>query len=131
MLWTGIAIALEQVPSPTANWGGQGYPAVSNLQDCRDGRWQISDMRESPSHPLRWALTRRLRVGAGIPREAQDSLFEAFFTTKQPGQSTGLGPYIAYNILVHRREGIIRFESRPGSTCFQVVLPKRKNRSVS
>jgi signal transduction histidine kinase len=67
--------------------------------------------------------------GPGIPPEVRDRVFEAFFTTKEPGQGTGLGLYLAYNIVVNRHRGRIGFESRPGDTCFRVELPLRMRRS--
>ncbi|MFT6133706.1 MAG: signal transduction histidine kinase [Cyclobacteriaceae bacterium] len=37
--------------------------------------------------------------GQGIPNELQEKVTEPFFTTKEPGEGTGLGLYICYNIL--------------------------------
>ena len=61
--------------------------------------------------------------GPGIPPEVQPRLFEAFFTTKEPGVGTGLGLHISYNIVVNQHRGDIAFESRPGRTVFTVRLP--------
>jgi signal transduction histidine kinase len=69
--------------------------------------------------------------GAGIPSELQPRIFEPFFTTKAPGVGTGLGLHIAYNIVVHKHQGQIKVESRPGETRFQVMLPVRLARSTS
>jgi len=69
--------------------------------------------------------------GAGIPSELQPRIFEPFFTTKAPGVGTGLGLHIAYNIVVHKHQGQIKVESRPGETRFQVMLPVRLARSAS
>jgi signal transduction histidine kinase len=69
--------------------------------------------------------------GAGIPPELRPRIFEPFFTTKAPGVGTGLGLHIAYNIVVHKHQGRIEVESRPGETRFQVVLPVRLARSTS
>ena len=41
---------------------------------------------------------------------------------KPPGQGTGLGLDIAYNIVVNKHRGGSRC-FHPGSTCFQVELP--------
>jgi signal transduction histidine kinase len=61
--------------------------------------------------------------GPGIPPETQPRIFDSFFTTKPPGQGTGLGLDISYNIVVHRHRGDIGVESRPGRTTFRVRLP--------
>jgi signal transduction histidine kinase len=61
--------------------------------------------------------------GPGIPPEEQPRIFEPFFTTKAPGVGTGLGLHIAYNIIVHKHHGQIQVASKPGETCFRVVLP--------
>jgi signal transduction histidine kinase len=60
--------------------------------------------------------------GPGIPQEIQSRIFEPFFTTKPVGQGTGLG-LDAVSRIVRRHRANIRFETRPGDTCFQVRLP--------
>jgi signal transduction histidine kinase len=60
--------------------------------------------------------------GTGIPEEARPRIFEPFFTTKPVGEGTGLG-LDAVARIVRRHHGHIRFESKPGDTCFQVRLP--------
>jgi signal transduction histidine kinase len=60
--------------------------------------------------------------GAGIPESARSHIFEPFFTTKPVGEGTGLG-LDAVARIVRKHHGNIRFESKPGDTCFQVRLP--------
>jgi signal transduction histidine kinase len=60
--------------------------------------------------------------GAGIPASVRSRIFEPFFTTKQVGEGTGLGLDTVARI-VRKHRGNVRFESRPGDTCFQVRLP--------
>ncbi|MCX7605859.1 MAG: ATP-binding protein [Bacteroidia bacterium] len=60
--------------------------------------------------------------GPGIPKEIQDKIFEAFFTTKPAGEGTGLGLDISRKI-VEKHGGRIYFESEPGKTTFYVRLP--------
>ncbi len=62
--------------------------------------------------------------GPGIPKEIQDKIFEAFFTTKPAGEGTGLGLDISRKI-VEKHGGRIYFESEPGKTTFYVRLPIR------
>jgi signal transduction histidine kinase len=60
--------------------------------------------------------------GPGIPPDIQGRVFEPFFTTKPQGEGTGLGLDTVYRI-VRKHHGQIRFQSKPGDTCFQVRLP--------
>ena len=60
--------------------------------------------------------------GAGIPESVKTHIFEPFFTTKAVGEGTGLGLDTVARI-VRKHRGNIRFESKPGDTCFQVRLP--------
>jgi signal transduction histidine kinase len=60
--------------------------------------------------------------GAGIPASVRSRIFEPFFTTKPVGDGTGLGLDTVARI-VRKHRGNVRFESKPGDTCFQVRLP--------
>jgi signal transduction histidine kinase len=61
-------------------------------------------------------------TGPGIPKDAQDCIFDPFYTTKPPGEGTGIGLAITFNV-VRKHGGDILLESKPGCTCFQVRLP--------
>ncbi|MDP8960136.1 MAG: ATP-binding protein [Actinomycetota bacterium] len=62
--------------------------------------------------------------GPGIPGQVLPRIFEPYFTTKPPGQGTGLGLHVSYDI-VGRHGGDLRVDSRPGETTFRVFLPLR------
>ncbi|MEU0580649.1 ATP-binding protein [Streptomyces griseoincarnatus] len=62
-------------------------------------------------------------TGPGIPAEIRDRVFDPFFTTKPVGEGTGLGLDISWRIVVNKHHGSLRFESEPGDTRFQVLLP--------
>jgi signal transduction histidine kinase len=66
--------------------------------------------------------------GPGIPPEVQKHIFEQFYTTKEPGQGTGLGLFISHNIITLRHKGRIEIESKPGETTFRVTLPLQLER---
>jgi signal transduction histidine kinase len=65
-------------------------------------------------------------TGPGVPEEIHNRIFEPFFTTKGQSEGTGLGLDLVFRI-VRKHHGDIRFESRPGRTCFQVRLPLNPN----
>jgi signal transduction histidine kinase len=60
--------------------------------------------------------------GAGIPPEIQSRIFEPFYTTKGVSEGTGLG-LDAVTRIVRKHRGNVRFETKPGDTCFQIRLP--------
>lgn len=62
--------------------------------------------------------------GRGVPKENMEKIFEPFFSTKAPGQGTGLGLFVTRGI-VEKLEGRIELESRLGHGAeFRVILPK-------
>jgi two-component system NtrC family sensor kinase len=63
--------------------------------------------------------------GGGIPPEVKDKMFNPFFTTKPPGQGTGLGLSLSYDIIVKQHAGSIEVDTHPGEfTEFRVILPR-------
>ena len=60
--------------------------------------------------------------GEGIPEDIKAKIFQPFFTTKPPGEGSGLGLDIVRKI-VEKHQGTIDFESIPGQTTFIVSLP--------
>jgi two-component system, NtrC family, sensor kinase len=63
--------------------------------------------------------------GIGIPNEIKDRLFQPFFTTKPPGEGTGLGLSMSYDIITQQHGGSISVESRVGEYSeFAVRLPR-------
>jgi two-component system NtrC family sensor kinase len=66
-------------------------------------------------------------TGCGIPAEIRHRVFEPFFTTRPIGQGVGQGLAIARAVIVDRHQGVIDFESQPGSgTRFIIQLPTTK-----
>ncbi|MDF1766640.1 MAG: nitrogen regulation protein NR(II) [Gammaproteobacteria bacterium] len=58
--------------------------------------------------------------GPGIPKDIIDTLFYPMISGRAEG--TGLGLSIARDI-INRHHGLIECTSRPGATCFSIVLP--------
>jgi signal transduction histidine kinase/CheY-like chemotaxis protein len=62
--------------------------------------------------------------GAGIPEDVLESIFDPFFSTKDPGRGTGLGLAMVYGS-VQAHGGFIEVESTVGAgSNFRVFLPR-------
>ncbi len=81
---------------------------AKTIRDARPGRyvvWSISD------------------TGMGIAPEAVDRIWEPFFTTKPPGEGTGLG-LSTVRAIVSDHDGYVTLESQQGAgSTFTVYLP--------
>jgi signal transduction histidine kinase len=63
--------------------------------------------------------------GEGIAPEIRGKIFNPFFTTKPPGEGTGLGLSLSHDIIVKQHGGVIDFDTQPGEfTEFKVTLPR-------
>ena len=70
-----------------------------------------------------WVEIRVRDDGSGIPPEILPTIFEPFRTTKQGGQSAGLGLAVSKSV-VERHKGKIDVQSEPGrGTTFLIELP--------
>ena len=64
-----------------------------------------------------------LDTGPGLSADVLPRLFHPFFTTKPPGEGSGLGLSVSYGIIAEH-QGRLRAENRPeGGAVFTVELP--------
>jgi C4-dicarboxylate-specific signal transduction histidine kinase len=68
--------------------------------------------------------------GPGIAREHREKILMPFFTTKAPGQGTGMGLSVAAR-LVETNGGELRLERDQSHTTFVLSLVKKRNRRVA
>ena len=62
--------------------------------------------------------------GPGMPEDVRRRVFEPFFSTKPPGEGTGLGLSVSFFIISSNHKGTIHVESEPGQgTTFTILLP--------
>jgi two-component system cell cycle sensor histidine kinase/response regulator CckA len=76
------------------------------------------------TQPIRWVCLSIRDDGPGIAPETEDKIFQPFFSTKKKQNAAGLGLNVASGA-IQQLGGVLRHESAPGSTCFQILLPAR------
>ena len=92
--------------------------AVSGLPPGKPRRIELSASRTG-----REAVLRVRDTGPGVPQHLVPYLFTPFFTTKAPGEGTGLGLSLSYG-LVKAHGGLLEYAPRPqGGAEFRVTLP--------
>ncbi len=89
-------------------------------------RFEASRVVTQPGHPSlaagEWARFRVRDDGVGMSPETLERIYEPFFTTKGPGDGSGLGLSVVHGI-VEEHGGVILVESAPGrGTTFDVYL---------
>ena len=97
---------------------------IDNAVDAMNGKGEITIRTQDDGDQV---LVEIIDNGPGIPKEIQSRILEPFFTTKPPGQGTGLGLHISHDIVVNRHHGQLLVKSKPGETKFQIILPKQIN----
>ena len=99
--------------------------AINDAGNESQGRIEISTWNV-PSDNQKRKLTLVIRFednGKGIPADQIESVFDPFYTTKEPGKGTGLGLAVSYMVL-EKMGGTITVESCPHErTRFTIVLP--------
>jgi len=95
---------------------------IDNAIDAMNGEGEITLRTYEENDQV---VVEIIDTGPGIPEEIRSRVLEPFFTTKPPGQGTGLGLHVTHDIVVNRHHGLLKIESKPGETEFKVILPKR------
>jgi signal transduction histidine kinase len=96
-------------------------PTPAALAVPRDGDIFITTYGEGPM-----ACTEIRDTGPGIPEEHRERIFNPFFTTKAPGQGTGLGLSVSLRI-INELGGDIQVTSSPGKgASFTVRIPFKR-----
>lgn len=63
--------------------------------------------------------------GLGIPQKILNKIFQPFFTTKPPGQGTGLGLSLSYDIITKEHGGELKVDTKEGEYAkFVIQLPR-------
>jgi CheY-like chemotaxis protein len=99
---------------------GKGGVLKVELSDLNRDLAAASEDVSAPSPYLRLTVS---DSGHGMAQEIKDRIFDPFYTTKAPGEGTGMGLSVVHGI-VKNLDGEIAVESEPGKgTSFHLFLP--------
>ena len=99
---------------------GGGHLTFSTSPFVSDGEVYLNDVLVPEGRYVSICVA---DTGSGIPEEIRDEVFAPFFTTKAPGEGTGLGLSMVYSC-VRTHGGFVRLVSSVGvGTTFQILLP--------
>ncbi|EYF00548.1 trifunctional serine/threonine-protein kinase/ATP-binding protein/sensor histidine kinase [Chondromyces apiculatus] len=105
---------------------------INNACYAMQEKWRGAPPGYVPTLTVRTAHHRdRIEVhvhdnGTGIAPEVAGNIYNPFFTTKPPGEGTGLGLSLSQDIVVRGHGGELRMETSRGEfTEFTVSLPRR------
>lgn len=118
----GISQELSRV---FLNLLNNAYYAVQ--QKAKQGKADYQPtVKISTSHQANSISVKIWDNGLGMTEDVLSKLFTPFFTTKPPGEGTGLGLSLSYNIIVQGHGGTLTATSEPGAFAeFIVTLPLR------
>ena len=120
----------DSVPPILVDDGQIEQILVNLILNARDAMPDGGTVRVETFHRGEFVGMRVVDHGVGMEESTRERVFEAFFTTKQRQEGTGLGLYVVYS-LVDGMDGEVRIESQLGhGTTVTVEFPSRRDLRV-
>ena len=118
----GVENEFEQVLMILLNNAIDAIKAQQKAQKVEQGRITIGFRVEQDAGVLEICDN-----GGGIAPNIMQSIFEPYFTTKDDSYGTGIGLYIAKNIIESRMRGSLKVQNRDMGCCFSIQVPLLRN----
>ncbi len=117
-----INVVPQEIGSVLLNLFNNAFYAVNEKKQKLNGSFEplVSVVTKKENEKV---VIKVIDNGFGIPQRSVDKVFQPFFTTKPPGQGTGLGLSLTYDV-IKAHGGTIKIETKEGEgTAFVVELP--------
>ena len=117
-----INVVPQEIGSVLLNLFNNAFYAVNEKKQKLNGSFEplVSVITKKENEKV---VIKVIDNGFGIPQRSVDKVFQPFFTTKPPGQGTGLGLSLTYDV-IKAHGGTIKIETKEGEgSAFVVELP--------
>ena len=117
-----ISVVPQEIGSVLLNLFNNAFYAVNEKKEKLNGAFEpmVSVVTKKENEKVVIKVTDN---GFGIAKGSVDKIFQPFFTTKPPGQGTGLGLSLSYDV-IKAHGGTIKVETKEGEgSVFVVELP--------
>ncbi|QFR50431.1 HAMP domain-containing histidine kinase [Sulfurimonas lithotrophica] len=118
LLLYGVENEFKQVMLILLNNSKDAIKLQQKIEQSKKGKILISINRENNQ-----GIIKLCDNGGGIASEIIDSIFEPYFSTKLNANGTGIGLYIAKNIIESRMNGKISVINKDSGCCFIISVP--------
>jgi len=105
------------------------FVLINNSKDAIKSQQEQGLLTEGKIHISIYAKNNSISLcdnGGGIPKDIINSIFDPYFTTKFASSGTGIGLYIAKNIITSRMQGELHVKNTDEGCCF-TILQSHKN----
>lgn len=124
--WRYVARARDEMRRSDEQVGAPGDGPEGRVSGSHARPWR-PELADGTAGVLFWVAD----SGPGVPEPDRERVFDPFYTTKDPGQGTGLGLAVAQRS-VHEFGGVIWVDdAREGGAAFKVFLPEAAASSVA
>jgi signal transduction histidine kinase len=122
----------DKLPNVMGDKTGLQQVVLNILTNSRDAMSEGDSLtiKTTACEEKRHVSMQFIDTGTGIESKIINKIFNPFFTTKRPGEGTGLGLSVSYGIITHHK-GKIFVESEPGKgATFTIHLPALTSNST-
>jgi signal transduction histidine kinase len=114
-----IDVVPQEIGSVLLNLFNNAFYAVNEKKEKLNGTFEpmVSLITKKENEKV---IIKVIDNGLGIPQSSVDKIFQPFYTTKPPGQGTGLGLSLSYDV-IKAHDGTIKVETKENEGTVMIV----------